>query len=386
VSTPFARAKFADRDLHQSFALTELSDCAADARVDPKQESRIMKTPTLLFFAALALAANAVADGIAAQGNQSATSNSAVTVDRSGASAANSSASTDSATTRHTQADAAGGSEMSATLSKPVDARKAKPGDRVTATNDKDAKTADGTSIKQGSTLVGHVAKAKPLDKSTSGSAAGNGESMLSIVFDKAILKDGREIPLNATIQAVSAAESNASLASDMGGAGMSTVGMGAGSARASGGGLIGGVGGSVVGGLGAAGGLASGAGRGVNGAVGGTAGAAFHSAGAVGGINSSGALTSGSKGVFGIKGLDIAASSADSADGSLITSSTRDVRLDGGTKMLLSNSAGADGGSTTASNASQAAGTVGKTDAAKKSPGTAAEPAQKSREPADRK
>jgi len=40
---------------------------------------------------------------------------------------------------------------MSATLSKPVDARKAKPGDPVTATNDRDAKTADGTSIKQGS-------------------------------------------------------------------------------------------------------------------------------------------------------------------------------------------------------------------------------------------
>jgi hypothetical protein len=343
-----------------------------------------MKTSTLFFLATLALTANAVADGTGAQANQSATSNSAVTADRSGASAANSNASAASASTKHAQASAAGGSEMSATLSKPVDARKAKPGDGVTATNDKDMKTADGTSIKQGSKLVGHVAKAQPLDKSASGNASSGGESMLSIVFDKAILKDGREVPLNATIQAVSAAESNASLASDMGGAGGSAIGMGAGSARAAGGGLLGGAGGSVAGGLGAAGGLAGGVGHGVNGAVGGMAGAAVQSAGAVGGLTSSGALTSGSKGVFGIKGMDITSSTSDGAEGSVITSTTRNVRLDGGTKMLLSNSAG--GGSATASTASQAAGTVSKAGSAEHSPETTAAPAQKSREPADRR
>jgi hypothetical protein len=340
-----------------------------------------MRTSTMLLWAVLALTANAFADGPAAQGGASTTSSTDVTANRNGASATNSSTSTASAGTKHAQADAAGSSEMSATLSKPVDARKAKPGDPVTATNDRDAKTADGTRIKQGSKLLGHVTKAQPLDKSASGKADASAGSMLALVFDKAVLKDGREVPLNATIQAISAAESEASLASDMGGAGPSTVGSGLGS-RASGGGLIGGVGGSVAGGLGAAGGMAGGVSHGVNGAVGGMANGTVHSAGAVGGLTSSGMLTSGSKGVFGVKGLDIVSSSAGSADGSAITSSTRNVRLDGGTKMLLSNSSG---GSMAASGAGQAAGSVSKSGAAKDSSSRTAAPERKTHEPGDR-
>jgi hypothetical protein len=340
-----------------------------------------MKSSTMFFCALLALTANAFADGAAQQGDASATSGTAVNANRSGASATNSSNSTASASTQHAQADAAGSSEFNATLSKPVDTRKTKAGDSVTATTDKDAKAADGTSIKRGSTLVGHVTKAQPLDKSASGSA--DAASMLSIVFDKAILKDGREVPLNATIQAVSAAQSDASLASDIGGAGMSAAGTGAGSARGVGGGLVGGAGGAVAGGLGAAGSLAGGVGHGVYGAAGGMAGAAAHSAGAVGGLNSSGMLTSGSKGVFGINGLEFASSSAGSAEGSVITSSTRNVRLDGGTRMLLANSTGA---STMASGAAQAAGSVSKSDATKDSSNSTAGPSQKVREPDGRK
>jgi hypothetical protein len=198
---------------------------------------------------------------------------------------------------------------MNATLSKPVDARKAKPGDPVTATNDKDAKAADGTSIKRGSTLMGHVTKAQPLNQSAAGSA--DASSMLSVVFDKAVLKDGREVPLNATIQAVSAAGSDASMASDTGGAGLSAVGSGAGSGRAAGGGLLGGAGGSLGGGLGAAGGV----GHGVYGAASGMTGSTVRSSHAVGGLNAGGMLTSGSKGVFGLNGLEFASSSAGSGE-----------------------------------------------------------------------
>jgi hypothetical protein len=340
-----------------------------------------MKSSTMFLCALLATTANAFADGPPAQGDASATSDTAVSANRSGANATNSSATTASANTKHAQADAASSSEMNATLSKPVDARKAKPGDPVTATNDKDAKAADGTSIKRGSNLVGHVTKAQPLDKSASGSA--NADSMLAIVFDKAILKDGREVPLNATIQAVSAAESNASLASDMGGAGMPRAGSGAASARGAGGGLVGGAGGAVAGGLSAGGGLAGGVGHGVSGAAGGMAGATAHSAGAVGGLNSSGMLTSGSKGVFGINGLEFASSSAGSAQGSVITSSTRNVRLDGGTRMLLANGAA---GSAMASGAAQAAGSVSRSDATQDSSHSTAAPSQKERESNDKK
>jgi hypothetical protein len=336
-----------------------------------------MKTSTLFLCAVLAMTADAFADGPAAQGNASATSDMSVSANRSGATATQSSATAASAGTRHTEANTAGASDMNATLSKPVDARKAKPGDTVTATNDSDAKAADGTAIKRGSKLVGHVTQARPLDKSASGSA--DAGSMLSIVFDKAILRDGREVPLNATIQAVSAAQSAASLDSGMGG-GMSAGGFGAGSPRGGGGGLVRGTGGAVTGGLGAAGSLAGGVGSGVSGAAGGMAGAASHSAGAVGGLNSSGMLTSGSQGVFGMNGLQLASSSAGSAEGSVITSSTRDVRLDGGTQMLLSNRAG--GGSAMASGAAEAAGSVsrsGPTKDASNSSGAASQPARQS-------
>jgi hypothetical protein len=322
-----------------------------------------MKSSTMFLCALLATTANALADGPPAQGDASATSGTAINANRNGASATNSSASTASAGTNQAQADAGGSSEMNATLSKPVDAHKAKPGDQVTATNDRDAKAADGTNIKRGSKLVGRVTKAQPLDKSASGSA--DAQSMLSIVFDRAILKDGHEVPLNATIQAVSAAESEAALGSNVGGAGMSAVGSGAGSARATGGGLLGGAHGAVGGGLSTAGGLAGGVAQGVSGTAGAVTGATAHSAGAVGGLNSSGMLTSGSKGVFGLNGLEFASSSTGSAEGSVITSATRNVRLDGGTRMLLSNSAG---GSAMASGATQAAGSVSRSDATKDS------------------
>jgi hypothetical protein len=335
----------------------------------------------MFVWAVLVLTANAFADGPAAQGGASTTSSTDATANRNGASATNSSTAAAAAGTKHAQADAAGSSEMSATLSKPLDARKAKPGDPVTATNDKDAKTADGSSIKQGSKLVGHVTKAQQLDKSASGKADASAGSMLGIVFDKAVLKDGHEVPLNASIQALSAAESDAAFASDVGGAGASAAGSGMGSGRAAGGGLIGGVGGSAAGGLGAAGGMAGGVSHGVNGAVGGMANATSHSAGAVGGLSSSGVLRSGSKGVFGIRGLDIVSSSAGSGEGSVIASSTRNVRLDGGTKMLLSNSAG----SVASSSASQAAGSVSKGDATQDSSSRTAAPAPKAHEPREK-
>ena len=297
-----------------------------------------MKTISLFVVAAVALSSNAMA--ASAAGSASTSSSASVEASRSGASASQASSGAMSAGSKHTQADMAGSSEMSATLTKPVDARKAKPGDPVMATTDKDSKVADGTSIRQGSKLVGHVTAARPLDKSAAGST--KGDSALSIVFDKAILKGGREVPLNATIQALAAAESDGSLAPAMAESGASMAGSGAGSARAAGGGLLGGVGGGVAGGLSAAGGVAGGVGRGVGGTVGGMAGAAVHSTGAVGGLSSNGALTSGSKGVFGMRGLDIAAASAGSAEGSVISSPTHNVQLDGGTRLLLSNTASA--------------------------------------------
>jgi hypothetical protein len=327
-----------------------------------------VRSLTLLFWLLLAVTGIALADGTPAQGSASAASNADVSANRNGASASGSGTAAGSASTRHAQADAAGSSEISATLSKPVDARKAKPGDPVTATSDKDAKTADGTSIKRGSKLIGHVTQAKPLETSAGGNAEGSAGSSLGIVFDRAVTKDGREVPLNATIQALSAAESDASFASETGGAGTSLAGAGAGSGRAAGGGLVGGgLGGSVAGGLGAAGSAVGGVGHGLEPSVGGAANSALRSAGAVGGLSSSGRLTSGSRGVFGIRDLDIVSASTGSAEGSLITSRKHNVRLDGGTQMLLSNTVSGSGAA--ASGAGQAGGSASRSGSGQGSP-----------------
>jgi hypothetical protein len=126
--------------------------------------------------------------------------------------------------------------------------------------------------------------------------------------------------------------------------------GSGAGSAGATGGGLVSTVGGTATGTVGSV----AGAGGAVSSNVGG---AISRSAGATGGLNAAGRLTSGSKGVFGLKGLDISSSAAGSGEGSLITSTTRNVRLESGTSMLLVAGASAAGSTGSAANAGNSKG-----------------------------
>jgi type III secretory pathway component EscT len=57
---------------------------------------------------------------------------------------------------------------------------------------------------------------------------------------------------------------------------------------------------------------------------------------GAVGGLNTAGQLTSNSQGVFGLEGLNLNAAAASSSQGSLITSTSKNVHLDSGTQLLL--------------------------------------------------
>jgi hypothetical protein len=257
-----------------------------------------------------------------------------------------------SAATGANQANAAvaGGTEVNATLVKPLDARSNKPGDEVTAKATHDIKSGGQVIIPKGSKLVGHVTRAQARTKSSAGE---NAQSQLGIVFERAVLKDGREIPLNATVQAVAA--SAATVEADRTPAVMS--GSGSGSA---GGGLVGGVSGTVSGATSAVAG-ASGA---TSSTMRGTANVVSKSAGATGGLDTAGRLTAGSKGVFGLKGFDITSPANVSGEGSLITSTTHNVRLDGGTRMLLVTGGGngAVGSMGAAANAAgSASGTVNK-------------------------
>src|SRR6267154_5788389 len=116
----------------------------------------------------------------------------------------NASAST-SASAQNGQANGslAAGSAFNAALSSPIDSKKCKPGDEVTAHTTEAVKSEGRTVIPKGSKVVGHVTQA-------AARAKGDSESALGIVFDKAILKNGQEIPLNVAIQALASAQSAA--------------------------------------------------------------------------------------------------------------------------------------------------------------------------------
>src|SRR5438477_5148041 len=242
----------------------------------------------------------------------------------------NASAST-SASAQNGQANGslAAGTAFNAALSSPVDSKKCKPGDPVNARTTEAVKSEGRTVIPKGAKMVGHVTQA-------SARAKGESESALGIVFDKAILKNGEEIPLSVGIQAIAAAQSSASAAgSDLdafGGAGASAAGSGRG----------------ALGGVTSAAGGAAGAVTNTAANVGGAAGGAVNSAanaggsiagvskGAVGGLNAAGQLTSNSQGVFGLNGLNLNAAASNSTQGSVITSAGKNVHLDSGTRMLL--------------------------------------------------
>lgn len=79
-----------------------------------------------------------------------------------------------------------------ATLDKTLDARKVKEGDAVTARPEAMVHIADGIDIETSSRLIGRVDAVEP--------STGKGDSAVSVTFDKAKLKDGRQVPIKATI------------------------------------------------------------------------------------------------------------------------------------------------------------------------------------------
>jgi hypothetical protein len=227
----------------------------------------------------------------------------------------------------------ASGTAFNAALSSPIDSKKCKPGDAVTARTTEAAKSEGKTVIPKGSRLVGHVTQA-------SARAKGESESSLGIVFDKAILKNGEEVPLNVAIQAIAAAQSNVSAAgADLdafAGAGASGAGSGGGGGRGGLGGLTSGAGGAVGAVTNTAANVGGVAGGTVNSAANAGGSIAGASRGAVGGLNAAGQLTSNSQGVFGLNGLNLNAAAANATQGSVITSAGKNVHLDSGTRMLL--------------------------------------------------
>jgi hypothetical protein len=198
------------------------------------------------------------------------------------------------------------GTTIRAELAKSVDAKKAKVGDEVIArTMDDFLSDKNEMLAPRGSQIVGHVAEVAPHQ--------GNSPSTLGIAFDKMVLKSGTELPLKASIQAIGPPESNATFNEPMAG-------------QAAPGGMP----------------SMSSPGRGAYGGPapnsGGTMPGSANPTGAptpdtTTGPTRNGPLSPNAQGVVGMSGLSL---STGAAQDSLLTSPKHNVKLDGGTQMIL--------------------------------------------------
>ena len=88
------------------------------------------------------------------------------------------------------------GRPIYAELTQTIDARKAKPGQKIVAKVTLAVLSRGKVLISDGAMITGHVTEASARSKKDS-------ESVLGIVFDRAELQDGSELPLSLTVQAV---------------------------------------------------------------------------------------------------------------------------------------------------------------------------------------
>jgi hypothetical protein len=210
------------------------------------------------------------------------------------------------------------GAAIRASVTSSIDSKKIKPGDIVTARTVNAVKVDGQTVIPSGSKLVGHVTHASARSKGDSFSSVG-------IVFDKALLKHGEEIPLSVSIQAIASPQQIATAAS-------SAAEMDSGYMRAAGSASPSRPG--TPSNMAPPAGSASGnvtntvANTDTNNATSGK--------GAVGGLDSNGQLTVDSRGVFGLEGIGLAAGTIGAEHSTVITSTGKEVRLDSGTQLLL--------------------------------------------------
>jgi len=294
---------------------------------------RILTVLAVGMLGALATAAQTTASGQAGASTQSQAAAQAskpgAQASGSGSMEATSSASAN-ANSANNSASISSGSKIDATLATSLDAKRSKPGDEVEARAAQDVKQDGKVVLKKGTRLVGHVTQ-------TQARAKGQTQSQLGIAFDRAVLKNGQEVPFNASIQALAAAQSATAASSGADEITASGAGMGGaqGTAR-SGGGLVGGAASSARATAGATTGAVMNTASSIPSAAGGSLNTAARSTGAVGGLTSTGRLASNSSGVFGLEGLSIDSAATSATQGSMIVSETKNVHLDSGTQLLL--------------------------------------------------
>ena len=296
-----------------------------------------MNRITILVFSAVLLAGMCWAQSSAdAQASASANQNTQVSADKSGAQASSTTGANASqaaaASGKSGEVSAANqlaaGSTVQAELTKPVDVRTSKSGDEVVAKTTQDVKSEGRVVLPKGSKIVGRVTQAQARAK-------GQEESQLGMAFDHAVLKDGTQMPVAFTIQAIGRSESEAAAATAAETDSMMAGGNAGGMTSASGGvgvparDVLGGVpatAGTVVNSTGsAAGSTVNAAGR-TGAGVGG---------GVTGGVT--GNLGAESQGVVGLPGMTLSAADSSMAGvGSVISSKESDIRLGSGTRLIF--------------------------------------------------
>ena len=206
------------------------------------------------------------------------------------------------------------GQTVPAQLSKPVDARKNKPGDEVVAKTTQDVKSNGQVVIPRGSKIMGRVTEAKARTK-------GQNQSSLSLAFDRAILNNGTNVPVSFAVQAIGSSTMGVQAEEQPLAASAGSASMAAPTAARASGGLVGGVGAT-------AGGVTNTA------AETGSATGSLSSASGVGGVASV-PLSATSQGVVGMPSLNLV-SATSSSTANKITSNSSNVHLDSGTEMIL--------------------------------------------------
>ena len=207
------------------------------------------------------------------------------------------------------------GSVIAAQLAKTIDAKKAKKGDEVVAKVPQDlSSTAGQVLVPKDTKVVGHITEVQPRSKEQK-------ESQLAISFDRLEMKNGEQMQMPMSIQAVIAPpnrNANENQANSQGAANDSApASPSAGTGAPSGGGARGG----MAGGPPSQPSVPDNAGNAPSGAQ-----------------NSAGArpqITGETKGVVGISNLTLSAA-PDATQGSLITSEKNNVKLEDGTFLLL--------------------------------------------------
>jgi hypothetical protein len=260
-----------------------------------------MKRMGFIILGALVFAGSAVCQTQAQAGAQVASS-----------AAAAPSASADNARLNASLAD---GSQIVAELSSSVDSKKIKQGDAVTARTTADIRADGKTIIPKGTKLIGHVTEA-------AARAKGGADSSLGIAFDKAILKGGEELPLNVAIVAVAPPPSSTTPGQNMsnaGGAPIASPGAPSNMGRPTGTGSMGGSPATP----------SAPTGPPVDTTV------ASSGAPAEKGLDALGRLTPDSRGVYGLRDATLRPAT-NPAEGSVITSTGKNVHLDSDTQLLL--------------------------------------------------